>query len=745
VPEYQLEFATRQIKRAFARGIGKSIPKILTELITNADDSYRRLEDAARREGKSAVRTDPAPIIVLFDRARKKFSVIDHAEGLTDLQMQERFVTYGQESTDRSRGLRTRSLFGKGLRDVLFTQYHGQVKSIKEGLFYNCRFRWKESGGHERPFVEIKPPSRVTAELRKALGIPSNGTLVEFQLSDGVHNPQPKKLFEDLSRFYMLRMINSSPHREVRLKVVDRRGEVLLERVVSYQFPETEVKERVQDQIQTDVGTAIEIDGEIGLADHELKQGEVGYVEREGGLLLLDEDDTVLDLHLFGFDDDPAARRVFGVMRLRGAGAYIRAKLNQAEPEEILTETRDGLERNLPFYRSLRDRIQPRLQPLVETLRALGPEPRERLSDPTRERHQQALDILNRLAGEILGKSARVPLIPSALLNPPPEGIAFATPHISVQTGVRTPAALLINTILVKRGDTIGILSDKSEIVASPETIVIGDDRVENGLLVKLIRIESQHANVSGNVSATWKGTSTTLAVTTTSREVLTPINGVEFERDEYSVGLGARRHLRVFVDVDKIGLGSTLNLVSDESGLRVIEPTIDLRDSHLITPLIALVDVAVRGVEVGREIMVTATCQQYVAGTKVSVVKRENKERGKFGLFKGYRFQPLDRKVQSLYVPDGVILINTKDPVNASYFGTEPYTAVEQKYHCQMRLADLILEECLWILVSQALESGKLDRRFPNNPEIDVRNYVDEKKFEIGPQVHSLFVTKGK
>jgi hypothetical protein len=218
MPEYPLQFATRQIRRAFERAIGRSIPKILTELITNADDSYRRLFQAGSElEG-------PAPIVILFDRAKRRFAVIDHAEGLTDEEMKDRFTVYGQESVDRLRGMQTRSLFGKGLRDVLFTQRFGQVKSIKEGKFFNCRFRWKQFEGQERPIVEIKPPTRVTPELREALGIPGNGTYVEFQLAEGVRTPHTDKLIERLSRFYMLRMINSSPHREVVFSTSGRRG-----------------------------------------------------------------------------------------------------------------------------------------------------------------------------------------------------------------------------------------------------------------------------------------------------------------------------------------------------------------------------------------------------------------------------------------------------------------------------------------------------------------------------------------
>jgi hypothetical protein len=150
MPEYPLELATRQLRRTFERAIGKSIAKILTELVTNSDDSYKRLIRSGKKNSDQTVLEDPAPIIILFERTKKRLSVIDHAEGLSDKEMRDRFVSYGEESTDRAKGYKTRSLFGKGLRDVLFTQKHGQVKSIKNELFYNCRFRWKDASGRER-------------------------------------------------------------------------------------------------------------------------------------------------------------------------------------------------------------------------------------------------------------------------------------------------------------------------------------------------------------------------------------------------------------------------------------------------------------------------------------------------------------------------------------------------------------------------------------------------------------------
>jgi len=742
MPEFPLEFATRQIRRTFERAIGKSIVKILTELITNSDDSYRRITEAAIQGGGTHAPADPAPIVILFDRAKRRFSVIDHGEGLTHEEMQQRFVTYGQESGDRSKGYRTRSLFGKGLRDVLFTQRNGQVKSIRNRLFYNCRFKWKGAGGQERPIVDIRPPSRITSELRQALRIPQNGTLVEFVLRDDVHNPQPDKLLDALSNFYMLRMINSSPHRKVVLLIQGRDGQIQ-ERPLKYRFPEIEVKKHLREAMTTDLDTEITIEAEIGVATRELTQGEVGYSEREGGLLVLDEDDAALDLHLFGFDDDPAARRLSGTVRLIGAGTYIRSKLNQADPEEVLTETREGFDKQHTFYRLLREKLYPRLEPLVARLRELGPTPKVNLSDKTRERHQQALDILNRLASEMLGRQARVPVIPASKRTPPPQGIAFANSHISVQTGVATPAVLLINTSAVSPNDVIDIASDCAEIIVRPQTVALAPEDSEGSVAVKIVRVISNVADVSGKISAHWKGITAVLDVTTTMREVLTPVNGLEFESDEYNVRLRAKRHLRLFVDAERIPVGSEISILVEDPAIEVAESRIVVVPGHLVTPNVAEIEITVTGVDVRRDVIVTAAHAAYVAGTQVSVVKREKPDRGKQGLFKDYKFYPLERKVQTQLVPEGYILINTKDPVNARYFGDDPGKAVEEDAHCQVRLADLILNECLQFMVSQALDSGRLEQRFLNRPQDDIRSYVEEKKFEIGPEIHDKFVTK--
>ena len=260
---------------------------------------------------------------------------------------------------------------------------------------------------------------------------------------------------------------------------------------------------------------------------------------------------------------------------------------------------------------------------------------------------------------------------------------------------------------------------------------------------IKLLRVKSDIADIRGKIFATWKKKTVELEVTTTAREIITPVNGLEFERDEYVAKIHSKRNLRLYVDVEKVPVGSEITIIADSPAVHIDDRKIIVQAPQLITTGVAQIDIPIVGTELTKGTLVNASHLQYVAGTCVSVVIKEKQPQGMQGLFKNYEFRPLELRVQSWYDTEGVILINTKDPVNQRYFGSEPYKALTENAHCQVRLADLILNECLQIMASIALNEGKLERRFPNNPETDIRSYVDNMKFEIGLQIHSWIVDK--
>jgi hypothetical protein len=145
----------------------------------------------------------------------------------------------------------------------------------------------------------------------------------------------------------------------------------------------------------------------------------------------------------------------------------------------------------------------------------------------------------------------------------------------------------------------------------------------------------------------------------------------------------------------------------------------------------------------VGERARISATCGSFEAFASVVIISgREQLPPGRQGKFSGYRFDRLAKRYQTWYdSTTGEIIINTEHPINRMYFGQEPSLAVQTLPHCQIVLADLILSECLNVMVSQAIYEGLLERRYPNNPEIDIQNYVLDNKLLIGKEIHDIFV----
>ncbi|GAI82568.1 unnamed protein product, partial [marine sediment metagenome] len=120
---YEIKVAARHLNRLFEKASGRSLIKMLAELITNSDDSYKRIE------AQDPTNKNVKPIQIIADKRKHLIVVIDNAEGLTEDEMEKKFSTYGEDSGDAAEGYATRSLFGKGLRDVVFSQERATVKS----------------------------------------------------------------------------------------------------------------------------------------------------------------------------------------------------------------------------------------------------------------------------------------------------------------------------------------------------------------------------------------------------------------------------------------------------------------------------------------------------------------------------------------------------------------------------------------------------------------------------------------
>jgi hypothetical protein len=737
MPEYDVTFDPQYIRRQFEKAVGRSVVKVLTEPVTNSDDSYQRLES----HGLSA-QPKFGEMVIELDRTKRAFAIIDQAEGMTGEQMHERFVSYGRQSADRAAGIRTRSLFGKGLRDVLFTQEESLVRSIRDGKSYICKFRLRSSSGQSKPVIEIQNGPRVTDFLRSAWGIAANGTRVQFKLNKDMSLPQSDRLEADLERFYMLRPMLSRLDRSVALRIVGRTG--VEDRQLRYVPPAAASTTSVGSdawQMEWD-GYSIGVSVDLNAFEDELVQGERGLEEREGGLLVLDEDEAALDLTLFGYDKDPGAARFFGTLRLDGVGQLIRERLAADRPEEILSETRDGFNTSHAFYRAIQDRLYGWLTPHVERERGRRAGEPTNLSGTARRRHAEAFEQLNKLYRRLLGETAG---IGSGIDSKPlttDKALKFRWRNLMLQVGAPSTAQLLVNTGLVEPGSGIAIASDVPGVVHPlVDEVFVPEPADGNPTVVVGIRLEGVKVG-DAMISASNADASSKLACAVLEEAVPDLPSGIIFVPDLVTVPDGERTRLSLYADLRAIETDAPAVVTSDNDHVEVIDPA---PAWQAVTAFVVRADVRVRGSGKGEEAILTAATGSNKAEAYVRVVSKKDRPKAG-GHFRGYEFQPLDRQLPAMIDSRGIVVVNLAEPTNEMYFGVDAAAAVKavEKHPASATLlAELILGVCLQAAVSEAYQRGKLKVRFPRDPATDIAVHIAEQRYSLGSAIHRLFVPR--
>ena len=104
-----IEVDPRHTVRRMRIAMQGNVIRALVELVTNADDSYIRLEDEKKSNG--------GVIEVLYEKVGYKgfFAVRDHAEGMSLDDVRESFKKYGGETSGMKKGKRVIKITEKKL------------------------------------------------------------------------------------------------------------------------------------------------------------------------------------------------------------------------------------------------------------------------------------------------------------------------------------------------------------------------------------------------------------------------------------------------------------------------------------------------------------------------------------------------------------------------------------------------------------------------------------------------------
>jgi hypothetical protein len=739
--------------------IGKSPIKTLTELITNSDDSYKRLlscgackfrypekdfhNKVCPKCGEKLLKV-PGEILLVYNVRRRLFQVIDHAEGLTDVEMEEKFNEFGEDIAGRTKGTPERGLFKQGLAQVLFTQKYGNVKSIKDGNSYICKYIKESKHRTRKPKrgFDISSGPKVTKELRDAWRIPQgNGTVVEFVLREDINikKPQPEKLYEKLCNFFMLRKIISDPNRVVKFMVIHRKSQPI-EKILR---PNTPIEGRLLSekklQMTYDNYHPIEIEIELYENRTELVQWEGGIEDREGGLLIFDDKDRIYDLTLFKFDRYPDARKLYGNIRLNGAYEIIKDRLDNYY-EEVVLESRDGLNPKHAFYDELCRVLEPWLEPHVKEQRKRKGAEQDSLSEESKKRQAKAFEILNKLYKTLTEEIDIIGPEPGKEELPPENGLEFVRSQIKTTLGKKYGLVLRIDTDIIPMGTEVELSSNNQNIKIQPPNFLLGEKT--SRVLSKTIVIFGTKACEVGVVKAVACDKKAEVLVEVVEQDVFKLTDAMAFHPDQVYAYSGRTSFLNLYINTIQIPLGSIIGFTSTNPDivLECEQTKLDTRSTvgdetaKLVVPFV--------GHGIGQKGEIRATHINYVARAEVAIISKIEKPPKKSeGKFSGeWRYESLGRDVRTEYdPPTGDIIVNSDHPLNIKYFGQYAKKAYETYLHCQIYLAELIIDECLHLSVGEAQRLGKLKDRI--DPATDLRIYIEEQRYKIGDTVHTYFV----
>jgi hypothetical protein len=476
--------------RATIRG---SVIKVLNELITNCDDSYYRLE----KLGRSSYDVIQ---IGYWQRPKRKrvaiegFYVRDYAEGIPPETIEEKFGHYGADTAGRTR----RGYFGQGAKDALCNMKNSRILSVYNGHVVSCQLKIEDEV--PKYLIEDEKVSQKALQMfnEKIKGShdlkpDENGTCVYFEIPLEKNAPRVKTLVENLQSFYMLRKILSDPKRRIQLidndtievtelKYIPPPGRVLF----------TDAFNILYDSLNFDIAMIVlEADKDLSQRQNE---------KREGGLLVIDEDDAVLDLTLFGYDEESSAARLFGEVRIMGFKQLFR------KDPTVITETRDGLDYNHPFNRLLRDEVRKRLGKIVEQLskeKSVKDIILDKRLDIQIKRAFAKINALMKQEADVgheegLGDVEKIPKAPEL-------GLAFSPSVVHIESGLIKTVYLIIDPAKVPPKSTISIACDNPRIEVVPTgTIEVPEDTFSEGVLQIPISISGEQPGERGVLTASF-------------------------------------------------------------------------------------------------------------------------------------------------------------------------------------------------------------------------------------------------
>jgi len=429
-----------RIVEQLARATVKNLVDGIVELVTNSDDSYRRIEENGQEVS--------GRIEIYVDRKKggicENLKVKDWAEGMTKEELEKAIVFAGKTSGFEF-GKSVRGLFGRGLKETIIALGEGEIKTVKNGRLCKTKL-WLDKRTKKPQYDdEMLRESEITTE--------PNGTEVNIKVTnEKIKIPEYKKFKEQVSRHYALRDINSSKKREIKLVFEDLKRKEKTTTTILFSYPQG--KKVIEKEFNLPgFGDRVKI------IIYESPEPLDSPKNNPFGLagILIKTKSAILDNQLFKFENDPAAVYFYGEAVCEG----LEERLRKGETE-IIDPNRGGLEWRHEYCQVLAQAIERTLEPLIlEKRKALERKPEKQVKESTKRMLRKLCSLLNELAKKELEEIPEVPSEPesditSLLIKPEKANIPEDKPRIF---SIYAPAE-----VVKEEGEEVHIKSDNIDI-----------------------------------------------------------------------------------------------------------------------------------------------------------------------------------------------------------------------------------------------------------------------------------------
>ena len=693
--------------------------RALVELITNSDDSYITLEE----KQKSCKGT----IEILYKKEGYcgAFAVRDYAEGMSLEEVRNGFKKYGAATSGMKMGKRVRGYFGQGAKDALAGMVDGKICSFKNDKFVECKLFIE----HGKPMYEISDSTPATVELRSTHKIEKDGTIAYFKADRQKTGPVPRfnTVHEELANNYLLCKIMTNPRRKVIL-VDEDTGDTRPLRGMSQ-----EGKEILVEDFAVSYGKYGDFPIHISIRRAERELSQIGD-NRDGGLVLVDDEDTVLGKSLFKYDNEPLASHFFGEVRM---GRFRELLINE---EPVIREERDGLVERHPFSQMLIVEIEKRIEIKVneERLRKQK-EDKAKIDSDESTRYRKAFKILNEIAEIEAQTVTNLGQLPSEQIEEPLNGFCIYPSSAQITVGKRYAFEIRLNTKVVHHGSVIKVTCTNQKIrILTPEIKISTDDGT--GILRKHITIEGSEPNIEGTLYATAGKNQAEAKIYVLPEKELLLSEGMVFQPQSVILRPNQPRRIYLLVYVKIIEGGSIIRISSDNESVHASKNEVIVNEADAIRH-VAKYELDVWGEGVGHDAIITAEYEGYMALLEIRIrSKEEAEETGRKGMFSEPKFDPDPEPLQrtSYSTEIGKVIVYVNFPSVRHYLGDD--CRYRKTLPAQVFVADLIAETCFHAIARKKVESSGVVLRPEAIPDRIQRDAYELSR-KYGKKLHEALV----